>query len=308
MLTQMRIVNSVVAATFASVVSTVLYAQSAVLLTQPRSSTGDLTSIRVMDPVRHLVFRVYFDSASRRVAEKSMPTIADMYAMLARDAGADAGQVEWASVAFVTDRAYVPPRNADDIRWTVNVERSGELGAQGEQDLFVTVPHEQVHRIQGSLAVGAPRWFEEGQANWIGLRVTQEWRPSLAARERADLTTAYALVPRRLAAWGAIRVKPEVILRQMTAEQRDRMARDSTYVPPGPWKIGPSDLISDESELRARYGAALALFSTLEHARGSTGLVSWFQQLWAEHKPMSTDSLTASILVQFGLDVTQVLR
>ena len=261
-----------------------------------------------MDPVRHLVFRIYFDSTSRDIAVSSIPTIADMYAMLARDAGAAASQVEWAAVAFVADRAYVSPRKADEVRWSVHVDPTGKLGAEGERDLFFTVPHEQVHHIQESLAAGAPRWFEEGQAEWIGLRVTQQWRPLLAAKEQDDLATAYALTPRRLAAWGAMHVKREVILRQMTTEQRDHIAKDSTYMPPGPWTFGPDDLISDESELRARYGAALALFSELEHRQGSAALVNWYGRLWTKRDGMSTDSLTASILANFGLDIAPILR
>lgn len=288
--------------------ASVLRAQSSIVVTRPRSSQGDLLGVRVMNPDRRLVFRVYFDSTSRAVALKAIPTIADMYATLSQSVGADPSQVEWAAVAFVRDTAYVPPRNTGEVRWSVTVEPSGVLGTRGETDLYLTLPHEQVHSIQNSLSEGAPRWFQEGQAEWAGLRVTQHLRPSLATTRREEDAAAYAGLPRRLAGWGSVGVKREAILRQMTPEQRARQAQDSTYMPPGPWKFGPSDFVSDESETAARYGAALALFSELERARGSSQLVNWYHRLWDEPKPLTTESLTSSIREHFGLDIGPRLR
>jgi len=297
---------------FASLVSflaaSALHAQPSIVVTRARSTRGDLLGVRVMDPDRRLVFRVYFDSTCRAVALKAIPTIANMYAMLSQSVGADPSQIEWAALAFVTDTAYVPPRNAGEIRWSVTVEPSGVLGTRGEHDLYLTVPHEQVHSIQNSLSEGAPRWFQEGQAEWAGLRVTQTWRPLLAAKKREEDAAAYAGLPRQLAAWGSVRVKREAILRQMTPEQRARQAQDSTYTPPGPWKFGPSDFVSDESETAARYGAALALFYELERAGGSSQLVNWNHRLWDEPKVLTTKLLTASIREYFGLDIAPRLR
>lgn len=288
--------------------ASVLQAQPSIVVTRPRATSGDLFGVRVMDPPRRLVFRVYFDSTGRAAALKAIPTLADMYASLSESVGADPSQVEWAAVAFVRDPCYVPPRNSGEVRYSVTVEPSGLLGAQGEADLYLTLPHEQVHRIQNSLTEGVPRWFQEGQAEWAGLRITDRLRPSLAARKRQEDDVAYAGLPRRLAAWGGVRVKPEAILRQMTPEQRARQAQDSTYRPPGPWKFGPADFVSDESEMAARYGAALALFSELERARGSSHLVDWYRRLWDEPKPLTTESLTASIRAHFGLDIAPRLR
>jgi len=304
----MRIPHILFALLVTLLAASALHAQSSIVVTRPRSSRGDLAGVRAMDPDRHLVFRVYFDSTSRPVAFNAIPTIADMYAMLAQSTGADPSQIEWAAIVFVTDTAYVPPRNSGEVRWSVTVEPSGVLGARGDKDLYLTVPHEQVHHIQESLSEGAPRWFEEGQAEWAGLRVTQHWRPSLAAKKREEDAVAYAGLPRRLASWGSVRVKQEAILRQMTPEQRARQAQDSTYMPPGPWTFGPSDFVSDESEIAARYGAALALFSELERVGGSSQLVNWYHRLWEEPKPLTTESLTASIREHFGLDIAPRLR
>jgi hypothetical protein len=285
-----------------------LHAQPSIVITRPRSTPGDIVGVRVMDLDRHLVFRVYFDSASRAVALTAIPVIADMYATLSQSVGADPAKVEWAAVAFVRDTGYIPPRNAGEVRWSVTVEPSGLLGARGETDLYLTLPHEQVHSIQNSLSEGVPRWFQEGQAEWAGLRVTDRLRPSLGTRRRREDAAAYASLPRHLARWGSVSVKREAILRQMTPEQRAQQAQDSTYMPAGPWRFGPSDFISDESEAAARYGAALALFSELEGARGSNQLVDWYHRLWDEPKPLTTESLTASIRERFGLDIAPRLR
>lgn len=80
-----------------------LHAQSSIVITRPRSAPGDILSVRVMDPDRRLVFRVYFDSTSRAVALGAIPTIAAMYATLSQSLGADPAKVVWAAVAFVDD-------------------------------------------------------------------------------------------------------------------------------------------------------------------------------------------------------------
>lgn len=307
-MSRVRIPQSTLLALATFLGASALHAQSSIVVTRPRSAPGDILGVRVMDPDRRLVFRVYFDSTSRAVALKSIPMIAAMYATLSQSVGADPAKVVWAAVAFVRDTAYLPPRNTGEVRWSVNVEPSGALGARGETDLYLILPHEQVHSLQNSLSEGAPRWFQEGQAEWAGLRVTDRLRPALAARKRQEDVAAYAGLPRRLAAWGGVTVKREAILRQMTPEQRARQAVDSTYVPPGPWKFSPSDFVSDESETAARYGAALALFTELERARGSSQLVNWYRRLWDEPRPLTTASLMASIQEHFGLDIRPRLR
>jgi len=307
-MSRVRIPQSTLLAVATFLAAPALHSQSSIVVTRPRSAPGDILGVRVMDPDRRLVFRVYFDSTSRAVALKAIPTIAAMYATLSQSVGADPAKVVWAAVAFVRDTAYLPPRNTGEVRWSVNVEPSGELGARGETDLYLILPHEQVHSLQNSLSEGAPRWFQEGQAEWAGLRVTDRLRPALAARKRQEDVAAYAGLPRRLAAWGGVTVKREAILRQMTPEQRARQAVDSTYQPPGPWKFNPSDFVSDESATAARYGAALALFTELERARGSSQFVNWNRRLWDEPKPLTTEALTASIQEHFGLDIRPRLR
>lgn len=285
-----------------------VHAQPALIVTRPLVAHGDLPSVRVMDTARGLVFRVYYDSVSRQAALTAVPTLAEMYAELAQSTGAPGGKIEWAAVAFVTDRSYTSPRIGSEVRWTVTVELTGSLGSAGERDLFVTVPHEQVHSIQSSLVGQTPRWFSEGQAEWAGLIATDHWRPALARSERQKKAEAFGDVPRRLASWGGVTVNPQAILRQMTDEQRARRAQDSSYMPPGPWKFGPLDMISDESEASARYGAALALFASVERANGREQLENWFRALWKDEASLTTEAIIASARVALQTDLTSKLQ
>lgn len=283
-------------------------AQPRLSVTRARAETGDLSGVRVLDRARGLVFRVYFDSASRRAATAALPRLADLYAAVARASGADPGRVEWAAVAFVTDTSYTPPRIQGEVRWTVLVGPDGALGARGERDLYLVLPHEQVHSVQQSFGLTVPRWFQEGQAEWAGLAATRRWRPALAEAERREKLAAYGDSSRRLAAWGGVMVKREAIIRQMTPEQRARLAQDSTYMPPGPWTLGAGDMVSDESQTVARYGAALALFEQAAAARGPSALTRWFSTLWDGAGRQTTDALAAGLRAHTGVDVTPRLR
>lgn len=285
-----------------------LDAQNSIVITRGRSARHDLASVRAMDTASHVVFRVYFDSTGRSAAMASIPVLAKMYAQLGKLTGSAPPGVEWAAVAFVRDTGYTPPRIGDEVRWSVTVESSGQIGERGEHDLYVVLPHEQVHSIQSSMSGGAPRWFQEGQAEWAGLQVTEQWRPQLALARRHETFAAFNGRLLHLALWGTVKVKPEAILRGMTPEQRARHARDSTYMPPGPYTFGPGDLISDESESMARYGASLALFTKLEHAKGRQSLVEWFEKLWDMPTVLTTHTLTESARVALGVDLGPMLR
>ena len=276
-------------------------------VTRARTASGDLASVRVFDAPRHLTFRVYYDSVSAHVALAAIDVLDDIYSDLARITGAAPGKVEWAAVAFVANSAYDPPRIGNEVRWSIVVDPDGTLGTRGERDLFQVLPHEQVHAVQSSLSLGLPRWFSEGQAEWAGMQVTNAWRPGLAAT-RSHETASASLGSHRLAAWGGVIVSQDAILRQMTPAQREHHARDSTWMPPGPYKFGPADLVSDESDALGRYGAASALFAELEAARGAPALESWFATLWREPAKWTTPALVESIRNTLGVDVEPKLR
>lgn len=285
-----------------------LAAQSPLVVTRPTTVAGDLPSVRVMDTARSSVFRVYYDSASRAVAFATIPTLADMYATIAELSGASAARVEWCAVVFVRDRDYHSPRIGTEVRWPVTIEEDGTLGAQGTRDLFVTVPHEQVHAVQTSMVGRTPRWFSEGQAEWVGFQTSARYRPEMAAQVRATHVEAARNAQAHLRAWGSVQPKPEAILRQMTPEQREHHERDPSYMPPGPFKFNADDLISDESQVVARYGAALLLFEDWSRVAGAAGLSKWFHALWIPATPLTTDQLVHSAEEQFRMNVAARLQ
>lgn len=297
----MRLVTSLLGGLLFS--AQAMAAQSSIAVSRPTVVAGDLASVRVMDPARAIVFRVYFDSTSRRTALATIPTLADMYAEIARLTGAQAAQVEWGAATFVHEQHYVSPRIGNEVRWPITCEADGTVGVQGTRDLFVTLPHEQVHSVQSSMVGQTPRWFSEGQAEWIGLQLTARYRPALGEQERTTYVEAAAKSQPHLRAWGGIQPKPEAILRQMTAEQRAHHERDPSYMPPGPWSFGPGDLVSDESQLIPRYGAALLVFEDLNRVAGAEAMSTWFQDLWAPADPLTTDALVRSAEQRFRMNL-----
>jgi hypothetical protein len=275
-----------------------------------RAAPGDLPAFRVVNRATGAVFKVYFEPAAQALAERSLGELDRMTAEVARLARADPGQVDWAAVVFSSDPSYVPPRLGGEVRWTIPVTKSGELGPEGEKMLFGTLPHEQTHAVQNSLSPKLPRWFHEGQAAWVGQKYTGHRRPDLARswRDGAMKARAAASGPLKLASWGGMQVKREAILRQLTPEQRLRMAKDPTYSPPGPFAFGPGDMISDESDTLARYGDALALFEELEAERGGPALERWFAAVWRAPAPVDTDALVALARERLGKDLAARLK
>jgi hypothetical protein len=270
-----------------------------------RSQADDLPVLRTVDLATGLVFRTYYDTAVAEVARTSILTIAAMYHEVAHLVAADPGLVNWAAVAFIQNPAYVPPRCGGEVRWGVLVDNSGQLGSEGTTDLYQTLPHEQVHSVQGTISPGLPRWFSEGMAEWAGLQVTQRRTPALAEERRADLRRAYELLaePLNLSDWGGMIVKPESILRQVTPEQRARIEVDTTYSPPGPFSFGPDDFISNESNTLARYGGSLAIFEMLEETAGQEQMRSWFRAVWQASGRLSTKALISLALEHTGVDL-----
>ena len=283
-------------------------AQPSIRSTPPRRLPGDLTRIRAVSLPRGTVFLVYFDSIGRAAAERSIPQLGRIYEMLADEVAADPARVEWAAVAFVADTSFVPRRVENEVRWPVHVEADGSLGPRGREDMLLVLPHEQVHSIQSSFVDKLPRWFAEGQAESVGLRVTERWLPSAALAKRAEITNAFGGTSRHLGSWGMVRVKPEAIVRQMTPEQRARRDKDPTYMPPGPWTFGPGDMVSDESDVMARYGAALCLFDELRAVAGKRALLAWYQEIWARGGSPTSEQLLASIKSRFGLSLEKRLQ
>ncbi|MDP3939276.1 MAG: hypothetical protein Q8R92_14225 [Deltaproteobacteria bacterium] len=279
-------------------------------IAQLRPQPEDLPVLRAVDLATGLVFRAYYDAAVEHVARTYIPTIAALCREAAMLVAVDPGLVDWSAVAFVQDSGYVPPRRSGEVRWNVLVDPSRHLGPVGERDLYQTLPHEQVHAIQSTLGSEPPRWFAEGMAEWAGLHVTQRRAPVLAQERRTELRNAYESLsePLNLSGWGGVTVKREAILRQVTPEQRARMETDPSYSPPGPFRFGSGDMISDESNALARYGASLALFEMLEKTAGLDRMRAWFRAVWQVDRRLNTEELLSRAYEHTGVDLQPWFR
>lgn len=275
-----------------------------------RAQRGDLPYIRAVDLSSGAVFRVYYDAVSKRTAEESIPVLASFYMEIADLTAADAGKVDWAAVVFTKDEKYTPPRGgSSDERWTVLVDETGKLGERGNIDLYRTIPHEQTHYLEKTFIPSSPRWFAEGLATWVGLKITERWKPELARAERAKHRTERTKInaPLKLAGWGSLIVKKEAIWRQVTPEVRERMEKDPTYSPPGQFSFQPDDFVSDESNTPARY-AALELFEELEKRAGRKKLQSRLKSVWERGAALNTKEITVQFNEQLKIDVVPLLK
>lgn len=245
-------------------------------------SQADLSNYTVTNQSEKFSFKVYFDNELEEVASQSLPILSDIYSNLAANAGLKPSDVNWAEVAFVTDKDYIPPRTNGSVRWTVVHEKSAELSKSAIKKLYVFIAHEQTHSIQKVLSCKTPRWFDEGQAMWNELKVTKSWNNQIAVGERNSYEEAYKNLKGdlNLDRWGGVHVKPEAIQRQLSPEQKQKMKEDPNYSPPGPFSFGPDDLISDESNAEARYFSSLTIFEYLENELGMENIKHLFHDIY----------------------------
>ena len=273
-----------------------------------RGTLGSLPVLRVVDVRSGMVFRVYHDSASAGTARASVQDLADMYGHIASLVAFDPGAVDWAAVVFSRDSAARGPSFSREVRWLIRTDSMGRLTAEGEQMLYVVLPHEQVHAVHSTYGLGLPRWFAEGQATWAGLAVSDRIRPRFAAARRAEHTANRGTGEVGLSSWGSVQPKREAILRQVTPDERTRMQSDPGYAPAGPFTFGPGDFLSDESGMPARYAAALAVFDDLARTPGEERLRAWFRAIWARNESPTTSWLIKSARGMLGRDLTPLVR
>jgi hypothetical protein len=275
-----------------------------------RAQQGDLPSIRVVDLSTGTFFLVYYDAISKQLAEESIPLLVAFYKDIAAITAVDPGKVSWASVVFTTEKKYMPPQNGNEERWAVTVAETGRLSTQGIKDLYQTIPHEQTHRVEKTFVPTSSRWFTEGLATWVGLKITERWNPELARLTLAEFEGERTKLnaPLNLTRWGGLIVKKEAILRQVTPEVRERMEEDPTFSPPGPFNFVKDDFINDESNTLARYGASRELFDELDKRAGRKRLQNWLRSIWENGAAINTKDATAQISKQLNIDITERLK
>lgn len=220
------------------------------------AQAGDLPAIRATHIASGAHMLIYYDAASERAARARSACLGAQLGLLGPALDDDRRDAEWDSVVFTTDPDYAPPRaEGHQARWSIHLPADGALNDAAERFISSTMPHEQTHDFQGRNRARAPRWFVEGHASWVELKVAEQIRPDIAAREIADHNEAAAAstTPLALSAWGGVQPKPEAILRQLSPEDRARMETDPSFQPSGPFRFTSEDLISDESNSSARY-------------------------------------------------------
>jgi hypothetical protein len=272
---------------------------------------NDLPSIKATDLKNGAVFRIFYDEPSLPVAEELILVLAAFYRELAELSLVDASRVKWASVVFSQNTDYVPARRENDVRWLVPTDKNGRLTPHGRVDFYLVIPHEQVHAIQKTfIPQHAMRWLKEGLATWLGLKVTEKWNPELARRERDVLAAEQQKVkePLNLRQWGSVKVKGDAIMRQMTPEEREKLKQNPGSVTSGSFTFSKNDIISDESNAKALYAAALTLFEEVEKKAGPQKIDDWLKSIWEYKAELSTNAVIELTLAKTGVDIGSHLK
>lgn len=265
-----------------------------------------LKSFAVTDIVTGAKFKVYFDAASEIAAKEAIPILASMYRDVAQLLDLPADQIKWFDVMLARNSHKLVVANKP---WDIDVDAKGRLNSRGLDALYKTIPHEQVHSTQSGIAK-IPRWYTEGQATWVEIRVAEKWAPelALAARKRQAEALAESKTPLALNSWGGIVVKKEAILRQITPEQRAKFEKDSIPPSGGHFFFRPEDTISDESNSTARYAASFGIFALIEKKAGLDALQAWFKAVRETEAPITNDALVASAKTHTKIDISDDIK
>ncbi|WP_449446119.1 hypothetical protein [Thermomonas brevis] len=254
-------------------------------------------------------FPVYRASNDAQFVQENSASLITMYREISAIIGVNPGAVSWSEIAFTRDENYVQPRDKEGVaRWVIPLTMDGTLGAPGQQEMFLTIPHEQAHAIQKAFGE-LPRWFSEGMAEWAGLKATKLVAPLLYADRKNKLNAAMKspAAPTHLKSWGGVKPKPEAIFRQLTPEQKERMAKEPGYFPPGPFTFGPDDFVSDESNTFLRYAASRQVFETMESESSPEAMREWFSAVRNLPSPKTTQDIVKLAKDKTGLDISKMI-
>jgi hypothetical protein len=251
----------------------------------------------------------YYDAASEQAARAAAPCLGLQLALLDEAVGGAWRGARWSSVVFTTRTGYIPPRTGE-IRWTVEVAADGSLSAASRTRMLLVIPHEQIHAFQGRAGAKTPRWFHEGQAEWIGRKIGSRISPTEAAadarRSADELAKVHATL--KLGDWGGVNVRKEAFKRQVSPEDWQRMQADPTFMPKGPFVFRPEDMISDESNTRGRYEGARRIHSGLEARHGRDRVNRWAEAVTAASGRVSTEQIVERARAELGEDLSPLLR
>ncbi len=97
-------------------------------------------------------------------------------------------------------------------------------------------------------------------------------------------------------------------MRQMSAEEKEKLKQNPGSKTSGSFTFSSKDIISDESNAKARYGAALNLFEELEKKAGRQKIDDWLKSIWVYKAELGTDALIKLTLEKTGVDLGSQLK
>lgn len=275
-------------------------------LTDFPALAGDLPGILVTDRNSGGHLKIYYDARSERSARQRAACLGAQIGLLQDVLADNRRNVEWSSVVFAAP-GYVAP-SGGVTRWHVPIN-DGEIDPADDEMICVTLPHEQVHAFQMRAASMGHRWIMEGHATWAGSKVAMQLRPDLAEAETESLQEALRTTtePLGLKRWGFPRIKRSAVRRQVPSDIQDRMDAEPDFWPAGAFEFKPDDFESDESNTRARYAAAAAIFAGLEIRHGLAAVQSWVRDATAREEPVTSAAMSSSAMTRFGEDISPLL-
>lgn len=269
------------------------------------ATPGDLPYYDARSAATGSSVRLYYALELDATASSKAACLIGMLDLLAARLPHMRGAVVWSAIVLTRDGNYIPPKRDGELRWP-SVFVGTAWAPDNMRFLLNVMPHEEAHLSQAMGGASLPRWFAEGHAEWVGLQVTEQIDPALAAATRAGRAeAARRLDSALLGAWGGLRVKSEAIERQLSAADRARRDSDPNFVPPGPFSFGPGDFAEDNTDEAGRYGAALALFTGLEQRHGRAAVAAWVRAVLEEKEAARILPLAARML---GEDLAPMLR
>lgn len=266
---------------------------------------GDLAYYEARSDATGSSVRIYHEPDLANAAASKAACLMGMLDLLSKKLPHLSMPISWSPMVLTHVANYIPPKRDGELRWHT-VFSSTRWEPANLRFLLVVMPHEETHLSQSVPGLQLPRWFQEGHAEWTGLQVTEHVAPAFATSERVRRAEEFRkLGMAALGVWGGIRVKPEAIERQLSAQDRERRKKEPTFTPPGPFSFGPDDMVEDNGNEAGRYGAALALFSGLEQRHGQAAVQGWVHAVLESKSAAQIVPLARKL---FGEDLTPLLR
>jgi len=273
----------------------------------------DLPFLRITDERSGGWMKLYYDPTSQRAAIARAACLGAQLRLLQAEIGGVWPNNQWSSVVMTTNASYTTPAGETITRWHVRTLPDGTLDEMAQKIIVITMPHEQVHRFQSRAGSVTPRWFHEGHAEWIGLKISTVIAPADARQREVEQAAALrsSTSPVALLQWGGIRVKRAAIMRQVTDIERGKMEADPKYNPPRSGQalvFGPNDLINDDGNEPARYQAAWQVFRDLETAHGKIKINQWVEEITLRAGRPDMSAIVATAKADLGDDLVKRLR